>query len=527
MFYAYLFEARGIQRFLFASGKLRDMLNGSELLDYICAPSGYLDQALERLQLTPTVVRQAGGSFYLVFSGEQDAKRFQAVWRLASAIWLPGLETVDALTGEHSAREAIEVGLNVLQSARNQLKPDLPRPGPFALRAPRTGLAATTRDRGEALDCATARQRQFNRPLDNHCLTARFMSQDAIWPVNFEADAPEDTRFPLGDQTLVGLVHADGNGLGEVLRMITNAWQLADDPAYMRMYRSFSESLTKATRNATDEACTHVLLPHAVNGVMPARPLVLGGDDLTLIVRADLALPFTRYWLEAFERHTESVMKTVKAHLQEASITLEEGDIPERLTACAGICFLKPSQPFQPAHELAASLCQRAKTRSRQTSAGGKIMPSCLAWHRVQESLIQDADTLFNRNHLVVTDTARFETALGVYAIHEGHGLPALKHLIELLAAFEDGLNDRPLREVATLIRGSTLVATRTYQRWHQRSTKHSADQMQRFDFALEQLVGSVEQDLPFSSGDIRRSPLDDILSLRTIIGESAGETNA
>tara|TARA_R110002167_G_scaffold366450_1_gene597500 strand:- start:7394 stop:7588 length:195 start_codon:yes stop_codon:yes gene_type:complete len=43
MLHAYLFEARGIQRFLFSSGKLRDILGGSELLDYLCAEDGLLD----------------------------------------------------------------------------------------------------------------------------------------------------------------------------------------------------------------------------------------------------------------------------------------------------------------------------------------------------------------------------------------------------------------------------------------------------------------------------------------------------
>ena len=83
--FGYLFEARGIQRFLFATGKLKDMVDGSELIDFICGSGGYLDQVLDSLSLDPIIVRKAGGVFYLVFEREEDAQRLQNVWRLAAA----------------------------------------------------------------------------------------------------------------------------------------------------------------------------------------------------------------------------------------------------------------------------------------------------------------------------------------------------------------------------------------------------------------------------------------------------------
>ncbi|MEH6540588.1 hypothetical protein [Halopseudomonas sp.] len=520
MLHGYLFEARGIQSFLFASGKLRDMLNGSELLDYLCSEQGYLDQTLDALDLRPRVVRQAGGSFYLLFKNEHDARRLQAVWRLACAEWVPGLEVVDVVVSGSSARETIAHGLAALRLQRNRLQGDFPRPGPLADRAPRTGLAAVASLHGEALDASTLRQRSFERPQDNRQLTARFMSEEAIWPVNFEQDAPQLTRFPLGNSSLIGLVHADGNGLGELLRLIAKACSDADDEVYVRLYRQFSELVTRATLQATDEASRDVLRPHAEQGVMPARPLILGGDDLTLITRADLALPFVSAWIDAFERHSRDALNELAAAFEQSGLKQFAAELPERLTACAGVCFMKAGQPFRSGHELAESLCKRAKAHSRRAAHGAEI-PSSIAWHKVQETLIDDAQALFERNHRIVDGDRTLDCSLGVYGLHAGNGLPVLDDLLALMDSFAGGLNDRPLREVATLLRGSLPLASQAYLRWRELAEKQAAAGLALFDQSLERLIGDVDQALPFSCGEHRYSPIDDLLALRSIQGKN------
>jgi len=344
--YAYLFEVRGIQRFLFASGKLRDMLGGSELLDYLCADDGLLDQTLKSLDLQPKIVRKAGGSFYLLFERREDAVRLRAVWRLACGNWLPGVEQIDALSEGRSAREAMDEGLRLLRKARNRLCADLPRPGPLSERSPRTGLAAVLRERDESLDAATARQRRFERPKDQD-LAQRFLDEDDyLWPINFEEDAPASERFPLGERHLVGLLHADGNGLGELLRVLTDACKDADDATYIDLYRGFSDGLSDTTLAAARQAC-RVLRPHACDKVLPARPLVLGGDDLTILVRADLALPFAKAFLDAFESHSRSAMTRLNKVFADKGLQAQASRLPAHLTACAGLCYMKCSHPFQ------------------------------------------------------------------------------------------------------------------------------------------------------------------------------------
>lgn len=548
MIYGYLFEARGIQRFLFGSGRLRDMLGGSELLDYLCADGGLLDQTLARLELTPDVVRKAGGAFYLLFRAPDEAERLRAAWRLACSQWLPGVEQVDALAAGHSAREAIANGIELLREERNRMRADLPRPGPLVERSARTGLAAVTRDRNNArefLDAATARQRSFERPADSQPLASRFLDEaDYVWPINFEENAPARTRFPLGERRLVGLLHADGNGLGELLRTINEACKRANDETYVRLYRAFSDGLGRATLRAARTASRQVLVPAAQEGVLPARPLVLGGDDLTIVLRADLALAFAQVFLMAFETETREAMAALRQTFIDNALAEFAKALPEHLTVCAGLCYMKCSQPFHAGHDLAESLCKRAKGASRKVRRGKEPMPATIAFHKVQDSLVENAETQFRQNHVArhvekspaeQADSAlrasEFHLALPAYALRPTPGLPALDDLLELTQVFDrgastDALNDRPLRELATLMHANLPLAQQSYKRWRDLATRQKKSGIVRFDDALARLVEEPAADLPCSRIEpdptqpgtkVAHSPISDLLSLLTV----------
>ena len=62
--------------------------------------------------------------------------------------------------------------------------------------------------------------------------------------------------------------------------------------------------------------------------------VILGGDDLTAIVRADLALDFTAAFLRAFAQSTGPLI----AELRAAGVA----GLPDRLSACAGVVSAWP-----------------------------------------------------------------------------------------------------------------------------------------------------------------------------------------
>ena len=544
--FGYLFEARGIQRFLFATGKLKDMVDGSELIDFICAPEGYLEQVLKTLGLNPKKPRCAGGVFYLVFEHKEEAQRLQNAWRVAAARWFPTLECVDALAEGDNVREVIQKGLSLLAQNRNIIQADLPAASPLTARSPRTGLAASSRERGEALDAATTAIRRFERPQHSASVTDRFLQEPGIyWPNNFESDAHATRRFPLGQRQLIGLIHADGNNLGVLLRVLNDACANAEDDTYIDLYQTFSEGVTKATINAAKDACEAVIRHQAVNNVLPARPLVLGGDDLSVIVRADLAIEFTQVFLEAFKRHSRMAISELKAKFGNEMQAASE-KLPDCLTACAGIVYVKASQPFYSAYAVAEELCKRAKNAAKPLQTTGQIVPSALSFYKVSDSLLNGLDKMLEQTQLAQHEhngrSLDYQLGLDCYRIDgdETEQLPLLDDLQELKLRLRSGdteLNDRGLRELATVLHTDLNLAKQAYKRWVQyansQSQQNPSEQKRyshekavaAFQRQLASLIGPLESDLPVAlkagSTEKYQTVLSDLLALLVVEQEA------
>lgn len=548
MKHAYLFEARGIQRFLFATGKLKDMVQGSELVDYICSENGYVNRVLDVLGLQDRVEkpRIAGGVFYLVFDNKEDAKRFQSVWRVASAQWLAGLERVDAIASADSIKEVIALGIKKLAEARNKVHIELPNASPITERSPRTGLATVTREHNasgkESIDLTTAILRQFKRQ-DGELLTHRFADKgnlDIKWPNNFEKEAKEDLRFPLGSRQLVAFIHADGNGLGEILRVLKDACQDTSDEVYTNLYTTFSKGISIATIEATQKATKECLMPHCNHlGVIPARPLVLGGDDLSIIVRADLAVAFTNTFLTAFKESSRTQMMQLKVLFNQYHLSHSANYLPDYLTACAGVVFMKASQPFYSASHLADGLCKRAKGYSRKAKTD-KIIPSSIAFYKVNDSVLEDADAMYQQTQVAYHNKQRYELTLSAYLVDEQNTKLANIEDLLVLQQFlqKSSLNETTLRELATLLYADIPQAKQVYRRWRSLADKQEEnlskqERKEKKDFAqfeqlLAKLIGQPQKDLPISqTNEGYHTVLGDLLSLMTVSQESvqkAGE---
>jgi len=167
----------------------------------------------------------------------------------------------------------------------------------------------------------------------------------------------------------LAIVHADGNGLGKIIQQSLEGGQNAD------FLKEFSEKLGAATEQAAQDAYTIAIQPKLKEGEkLPFRPILLGGDDFTLIIRGDLALSFTEAYLEAFEWQTQLKFK----------------DLPNinGLSACAGIAYIKPNYPFHYGVDLAEGLTKHVKKIAKNLDKNSQQVPSCLAFHKVQSSFI-------------------------------------------------------------------------------------------------------------------------------------------
>ncbi len=552
----YLFEARSIQSYLFEGGKLRDMIAASDQLDALCSDASGnnnspFGQVLASLGLTEGTdilfPRRSGGAIYAILLGENgrdNAEKLQALWSLYVRANMPGVEVVQVIETDDNLIQTMDKARARLTVQRNRMSVQFPIPGPLVHRSPRTGKAAVSpflHSRGEWVDEATHTKANYQRSTKNKGLVGKFAegeSLEELWPNNLELkpefpngddkEKAKDSYFPfIGQDRGVALIHADGNGLGELLRVLGEKIKDYGDPKeYTNRFQEFSQGMERACIAAAQEA-TQILLAarEGEEGKVPARPLVLGGDDLTIIVRADLAIPFATTFCQAFEKHTK----------EEFTSLFEELESPEglqKLTACAGICFIKSNQPFAQANHLAESLAKEAKKQSRnwreESQQNRGLIPSSISFHQVSSALIEDAKSVKQHEWTVSQQGAEYQLSLGCYGFEDGrNNLATLEQMASLFG--EDGLNRNALREVASLIKSDWQLAQKRYIRWRDVSAKSEDEKVEKsegkyqsklkvFDECLNALGCDINQDgLAQLFNQQKHSPLVDLLTITAL----------
>src|SRR5436853_193249 len=105
----------------------------------------------------------------------------------------------------------------------------------------------------------------------------------------------------------IAVIHADVNGLGSIFLKFGEHAECPDNREYVKKLRRFSIAL---------DVCAYKAFLTALDRMMererdawhrlPIIPILLGGDDLTIVCDGQAALQFTHDYLEAFEQETGS-----------------------------------------------------------------------------------------------------------------------------------------------------------------------------------------------------------------------------
>jgi len=396
--YAYLFEAKGIQRYIMASGKLRDLTGASDLAAMLARSDGKYDLLGDVLQaLGPEYrdlhfARRASAAFCVLGTSDQ-LQALRTLWRLTVMTALPGLEFTDGFGAGPEPLKAVADARKNSGLRLNSAADIAPIGGPANAWAPLTGRAAISaktytsasgtetvlldsvtaplRDRGDALqgqmDGVAARMLGTASPAETN-MAYRF-------PRNLDPREGDDEKNPLfpyrsTSDFRIAVVHADLSGLGEAFREKGAAYTSPEE------LLSLATAIETAVLAAVNEATAECLLPHCGRNhagllVAPVRPIVIGGDDLTMIVRADLALAFTRRLLVLIEEKTTG------------------GQIGG-LSASAGIAFAHKGLPYLTGYGLADSLCSHAKAAAKSAVKGDAPWPSTISFHHQTQTAHED-----------------------------------------------------------------------------------------------------------------------------------------
>ena len=223
---------------------------------------------------------------------------------------------------------------------------------------------------------------------------------------NPDASSTASPYTDSGDYTFlskVAVIHIDGNGVGGIMKDLNDSKDRVapaefqeeigcdrDDPdALRRFLLAVNERLQNAVEHAFAAAWTRIdELSHRddkragrEHTAIPVVPVILGGDDVTVITSGDYALPFAAAYLRHYEETTGN--DPILHYL-----TPPEGQDTGPMTAAAGVAIVKRNFPFHIAYELAEKLVNRAK------KVGKTACPPCstLDYHVLFDTTVLEPD---------------------------------------------------------------------------------------------------------------------------------------
>ena len=364
-------SVQGIQSFIFQTNQLDDISGASELVESICTKA--FEKAVgEGFNKKDNAVIMAAGNVKYVFDTQEQCENVVRNFPRKVQECAPGItfsQAVVKFDDEKNIGQAVDELEKKLKTQRNLPQTPLEVGMLGCKRAAKTGMPVVKIWNGEELDAATYAKRMARKDCGNKLHIKSFWGkkQDACKDLKLEDEL--DIKDLTGKNDWIAIVHIDGNGLGKVVQ------QLGKD---RKKFYQFSTLLDQATTKAANEAFKAIEEAHGFSyDKLPICPVVLGGDDLTAIIRGDLALPYAKKFINEFERETsQGEMKNL---LSKANM--------DKLTACGGIAYIKASFPFYYGYKLAEELCHAAKTDAKAINK--ENVPSCLMFHKVQDSFVQ------------------------------------------------------------------------------------------------------------------------------------------
>lgn len=433
-------SVQGIQGYIFQTNKLKDVIGASELVKELCETDFKREFALTG---SVEYIVKAAGNIKLILDSEEDCKRIVFQFPKYAMEKAPGITLSQAVVKCVSDdmtedRKKLE---DRLRAQRNRPCKSLTLGSVAMHRSPLTGLPAVPHKDNEPLDEGVLRKREILEEKSvNKTLYQIFIGKEDVK----YRDMGLDIKDLTGENDWIAIIHADGNSLGEVVKALGS-----EDGEKLC---EFSKNLDEATKLAAQEAYKKIKKEY--KGKIdfkkhPIRPIVLGGDDLTVICRGDIAIDFVKEYIDQFEQETQKLPS-------------------KKLTACAGIAFIKSSYPFSFGYELAETLCDMAKKDAKsdviKNANGGKV-PSCLMFHKVQSSFVEDYESI-KQKELTLKDGSSL--CYGPYYLTEQTDRWTIKELCDKANEFANEENNSvktSVREWLTKMHEDTEVAKQYSER--------------------------------------------------------------
>jgi hypothetical protein len=414
--YLIFLETSGNQAYIYSSNKLRDVVGASELIyrtgtlfvqqaidwttgrqpDIETITTGEpkieeIDSSLAERVIE--IVIATSGKAVLLADSKETAKDFIAYWSKIITQEAPGIDAIAVYSGPLDLTVGLEAAngyMPIFREAREKfsmLKSE--RPSGLS-RFQRIPIAAPC---NFSTFPAEGRDTNGNRVsvITKVKLNAR-NSNDFTERIGKLFRARPNTAIAKnGLEGLEGLdwlavAHSDGNGLGQIFMNFHICVQnyveetqnrKATGRDYVDCYRKFSAALDRISEKAFYDTVSEIWKEHEEASIVP---IVVGGDDLTVVLDGKKGVIFTKRYMENF--------CTATASQTDVTNMLRHADPPSgRLGMCGGICIAKPHFPFSASYRLAEELMQKAKAVKTKVNSESIALDFHILYDSVAASL--------------------------------------------------------------------------------------------------------------------------------------------
>ena len=421
-----LFDIHAKQRFIFSSTRLKENVGASFQITLL---DSWVEESVTKLNLSVQWVSRSSGRLLLMLDCDSSARKLIGEVTRRAHAEAPEMDVSGVfvhMVGSYLSGDDLRAVDHVAYQYALNRSPALSRFAqmPFLLRANDSSLPAaplypdsgevaapSSSLKGRVLSLpAQVKVRQANLARDHFLNLARVQrllyDEDeklARDPTKLEELLQTASEGGVGVPSKVAVIHIDGNGVGGVMRRLDEVLSEkgggalkgelevaeGDSDALRVLVLKISERLDAAVKLAFRSAWERVAKlarkdaedSNRCYTAIPVVPVILGGDDVTVITSGDYALPFAAAYLRYYEEATGN--DPILCYL-----TPPEGQDTGPMTAAAGVAIVKRNFPFHIAYELAEKLVERAK------KVGKTTQPPCstLDYHVLFDTTVLDPD---------------------------------------------------------------------------------------------------------------------------------------
>ncbi len=409
-------ETGGNQAYIFATNKLRNVVGASELLYRV--GTDYVERALKDMEnhdAFETIISTSGKALLLA-PDQGSAKKFIKAWSKLLVTEAPGVDAVAVCSRTEVKLDlplkdkSKESYMQVYRETERLMTLQRMKEGRPLVRFKRLPIVAECAFSGlPAVELENVKGEQ--KAVSVSCLAQHDVSRDPSFMSRIGELFPSRRSDhclkgldSLEEQDWLAVVHADGNGLGQlfidfdklVLKIVQEERNdEANGRDYVNYYRDFSNALDEISHDAFRETVKKVLGENEDEIV----PIVVGGDDLTVVMNGYKSLDFARTFMEEFCKRANSNPNTaysdvVRVILQKAGLT--------QLGMCAGISIAKSHFPFSQSYRMAEELMKNAKQVKEQYGKDSIALDFHILYDSVSTSIADIRDRLRSERDGVV-----------------------------------------------------------------------------------------------------------------------------